>query len=320
MNKENLKENIILADKIGKQLNSKSVLADISFAVTKGEMIGLIGRNGAGKTTLIKTILGILEISEGRLWVMNNAPCVDLEENRKRIGVVFRNQTQLFKDMSLKNSLELTRSIYGISHVQYLEVMNTFGKMLRIENFYDSQVKQLSLGQKMRGEFLSAVMHMPELLILDEPTIGLDIEAKDAIRETIKILNKQHGMTILISSNDINSLEKCCDRILMIEEGRLIFDGSWKRLKQDYASDCILKVSTKKMIDLDDIPISSYEYQEDCLTIWFDYNIIPKELVIKYILLHGKVSDMQIIEPTAENIIYRIFGRNRDAAGVNTGK
>ncbi|MEX1307667.1 MAG: ATP-binding cassette domain-containing protein [Eubacteriales bacterium] len=203
---------------------------DISFSIGKGEIVAYIGPNGAGKSTTVKMMSGILTPSSGEILINGQSP----QKNRKRVvkdlGVVFGQRTQLNWDLRMGESFELLKRIYEIDEATYRENLSTMDEILGINALLSTPVRQLSLGQRMRGDLTAAMLHSPSVLFLDEPTIGLDVEAKNAIRRFIKDINQNRKTTIILTTHDLGDIQELCDRVIIINQGKVIEDGSLKGL------------------------------------------------------------------------------------------
>src|SRR5438270_9848118 len=198
----------------------------LSLSVERGEMIGLVGPNGAGKSTTIKMLTGILVPSRGKMQVAGLDPLVQRRELARHIGVVFGQRSQLWWDLPLIDSLRLLRHLYRVPEERYNANLAQLRSMLALDEFIDTPVRQLSLGQRMRGDLAAALLHDPELLYLDEPTIGLDVVAKARIRAFLQTINAEQGVTVLLTTHDMDDIEMLCRRMLIIDHGRKLYDGT----------------------------------------------------------------------------------------------
>lgn len=214
----------------------KKAVDGISFSIKKGEIVGFIGPNGAGKSTMIKMLSGILYPDAGTLQVNGYIPYKQRKQYVKNIGVVFGQKSQLNWDLPLIESFELMRYIYKIPKERYEENLKKFTKLLDMESFVNQPVRQLSLGQRMRGDIVAALLHSPELVFFDEPTIGLDVVAKEKIREFVRHMNQTEHTTIIFTTHDMQDIEKVCDRLIIIDNGKKIYDGTIMEIKSKYAN------------------------------------------------------------------------------------
>lgn len=302
-----------------REKETKLAVDDISFTIGKGEIVGYIGSNGAGKSTTIKMMTGILVPSEGECMVNGIDPSKYRKENASNIGVVFGQRTQLWWDLPLSESFTILKEIYSVSDEEYKERMAFLNKVLGLEEFFNKSVRTLSLGQRMRADLGAALLHNPKVLYLDEPTIGLDLVVKDNIRQAIKEINEKYQTTVVLTTHDIGDIEELCNRIIIIDKGKLIYDGSLKHLKDTYGKkrgisfvvkDC-RKVSLKALLKKyglckEDIQI---EIQEDESTVnfTFDKNTVAVSDIIAYVMDVTEVKDMNIRETDLGEIVKEIY-------------
>jgi ABC-2 type transport system ATP-binding protein len=208
----------------------------ISFTIQPGEAVGYLGPNGAGKSTMIKMMTGILTPSAGTLSVLGREPHANRMVNAREIGVVFGQRSQLWWDLPVRDSFALNRHIYDIPEARFGDNLAYLTNMMDMASFLDRPVRQLSLGQRMRAEIAMALLHDPKILFLDEPTIGLDVVAKDAVRKFLSEVNRQRGTTIILTTHDLVDIEEICPRLIMVDDGRLLFDGELKQLRATLGS------------------------------------------------------------------------------------
>jgi len=212
-------------------------LVDVSFSLEAGELLGFIGPNGAGKSTTIKILSGILRPDGGRVEVGGLVPHADRIRHVARIGVVFGQRTQLWWDLPVIDGFDLLRDIYRVERAAYKRTRDELIAMLRLERLLDQPVRQLSLGQRMRAEIASALLHEPSILFLDEPTIGLDAPSKLAVREFVKRLNRERGVTVLLTTHDMHDIDALAQRVIVIGHGRVLADGTFDALRARIASE-----------------------------------------------------------------------------------
>src|SRR5215470_17906382 len=210
---------------------------DLSLNVERGEMIGLVGPNGAGKSTTIKMLTGILVPSSGTMRVAGFDPVQQRRELASRIGVVFGQRSQLWWDLPLIDSLRLLRHLYRVPEARHNANLASLRALLELDEFIDTPVRQLSLGQRMRGDLAAALLHDPEILYLDEPTIGLDVVAKARIREFLLAINAERNVTVLLTTHDMDDVEMLCPRMVIIDHGRKLYDGATAAIRERFGTE-----------------------------------------------------------------------------------
>lgn len=302
---------MIIADKVERTFKKGQlrVLNPVSFCIKQGESVGIIGKNGVGKTTLLKLIAGVLKPTEGTVWTMDKEAYEALDTNKKHMGYLFAGNSQLAAGKTLQESLEFQRKAYKISKEQYEEIFEQVGKRLKIHEFYKRPKGQLSIGQRRCGEFFAAVLHRPKLLLLDEPTIGLDKENRSFLNEIVRFLQKKYQMTVITCSHDMSSLEKTCDRVLVLQDSNLAFDGPWDVLKKQ--ADVWKKVSfvSDMPIDLEDLPIKYVKYENGRTELMFQQNRISVKTLEEYLVARSRIQQFQVSEPEIESVICHVLKR-----------
>ena len=223
-------------------------LRGVSFSLERGELLGFIGPNGAGKSTTIKILSGILRPDAGRVEVDGLVPFDDRRRHVARIGVVFGQRTQLWWDLPVIDGFGLLRDIYRVDEQRYRRVLDELVALLRLEKLLDQPVRQLSLGQRMRAEIAAVMLHEPAVLFLDEPTIGLDAPSKLAVREFIRKLNEQRGVTVLLTTHDMQDIEALAQRVIVIGNGRMLSDGSFESLREAVRETHLESLSIEEVI------------------------------------------------------------------------
>lgn len=293
---------------VNRQFVIKEAVKDISFSIEKGEMVGYIGPNGAGKSTTIKMLTGILVPSSGSIKVNGIVPYENRKENAKNIGVVFGQRTQLWWDLPTIESFELLKEIYRVSDQKYKENMATFTDILGLGEFLNTPVRQLSLGQRMRADIAASLLHDPDILFLDEPTIGLDVVAKEKMREFIQEINKLRNVTVILTTHDMEDIEKLCKRMVLIDHGQKVYDGDIAAVKSRYG-----KMRTL-VVDVEDngvaLQVSNGElFKEEGNRKWVRFNrdeYSASDLISQITKTHN-ITDLTVEEPEIESIISRIY-------------
>ncbi len=282
---------------------------NISFSIGKGEFVGYVGENGAGKSTTIKMLTGILVPTSGVVFVNNLVPYKNRMENAKKIGVVFGQRTQLWWDLAVRESFDLLKSIYKIPEDQYKKNMDIFSNILSIDKYLNVPVRKLSLGQRMRCDLAASLLHEPDVLFLDEPTIGLDVIAKDAIRIFLKEINKQKETTIILTTHDMSDIEHLCERIIILDKGKIIFDGKTELLRKYYGHHRVLEIEFQtEFSGLNDVKDISL-LREEGYKKWVRFNSrkLSASDLISVISAKYQIKDLSTHEPTVEDIIKSIY-------------
>ena len=220
----------------------KQAVRDISFSIERGEIVGYIGPNGAGKSTTLKMLSGILVPTSGNVQVGGIVPYVKRRENAKHIGVVFGQRSQLYWDLPVSDTFDLYESLYDIPHETFRKNCELFTELLDMGSFLDQPVRQLSLGQKMKANIAVALLHDPAVLYLDEPTIGLDVVSKKVLRQAIKAINQEKGTTVMLTTHDMDDIEAICKRLIMINEGVKLFDGTLESFRNQYECEIVIRL------------------------------------------------------------------------------
>lgn len=285
----------------------------VSFTVERGEMVGYIGPNGAGKSTSIKMLTGILMPSSGEARVNGFLPYKQRRQYVKSIGVVFGQRTQLWWDIAVVESFKLLRRIYEVSEDDFRERMGKFNEILGIQDYLFTPVRKLSLGERMRCDLAAALLHNPPLLFLDEPTIGLDVVAKDQIRKFLRAINREFHTTVLLTTHDLDDIEELCRRIMIIDHGRLLYDGPLDLLKQKLLRTKQIKFAVKDSVQLASVRSFARDGMEleqvDPLTyrIRFDRTKLATADLIRQILNTVEVRDLLIEDEPIEEVVKRIY-------------
>jgi len=291
-----------------RQYVERAAVEGVTMALESGELVGYIGPNGAGKSTTIKMLTGILVPTSGQVVVAGIVPYLERKRNARNIGVVFGQRSQLYWDLPLIDSFELLRAIYSIPQDRYQKNLADFTELLEMGDFMRTPVRQLSLGQRMRGDFAAAMLHDPRIVYLDEPTIGLDVVAKEAIRTFIARVNAERGTTIILTTHDLADVERLCRRIVLIDKGRLIYDGEIERIKDQYGTHRTLVVQLCEAYPGFAVAGAELESRTgDVARLRFDRRTISADQLIRRVTEDYCVSDVSIEEPELESIIRRIY-------------
>ena len=281
-------------------------VSDISFKVDRGELLGYLGPNGAGKSTTIKMLTGILVPSSGRVSVAGLDPSRRRIELARKIGAMFGQRSPaLVRDLPLQDSFDLLRHIYKVPADRYRTSLARFRQVLDLDAFLQTPVRQLSLGQRIRGELTAAMLHSPELLFLDEPTIGLDVVAKQRVREFLIEINRDEGVTVLLTTHDLGDIERLCNRLLVIDHGKLIWDGRIADLKERYGAERTLIVDLEEPAPPLEIAGARVE-KVDGPRQWLRFRGSAAELTAR-VAADPRLVDLQIAEPDIEEIVRQIY-------------
>lgn len=295
---------------------TKKAVDDISFEINDGEIVGYIGANGAGKSTTIKMMTGILTPTSGRVYVNNLVPYENREENAKNIGVVFGQKTQLWWDLPISETFSLLKDIYDVSDADFEERMRFLKEVLGLEEFFLSPVRTLSLGQRMRADLAAALIHNPQVIYLDEPTIGLDVVVKENVRKAIKEINLKYGTTIILTTHDLDDIEELCNRIIIIDKGKKIYDGEIKGVKEEYGYLATVEIQVKEEISLESLNIFDdiykdkdfkIDFKENKLFITFNINKISSSEIISRVMKKITVVGFAVKETSIEDIVKKMY-------------
>jgi ABC-2 type transport system ATP-binding protein len=287
----------------------------VSFAIEPGELVGYIGPNGAGKSTTIKMMTGILVPTRGTVEVGGIVPWREREHNAMQIGVVFGQRSQLWWDLPLIESFKLIGKLYRVPAATYERNIDRFIALLDMEEFLDRPVRQLSLGQRMRGDLAASMLYEPRIVYLDEPTIGLDIVAKESMRTFIEEMNRDSGTTIVLTTHDLADVERLCRRLILIDHGHVLYDGGVDTLKTKYAPHRILVVelapdaaTAGRLIEAADVPGAEIIDQSDGVArIQFETARTPVQDLIGALNARYPIADLSIVEPDLEGVVRQIY-------------
>ncbi len=310
----------LLRSLVTREVERTTAVDDVSFSVDRGEMVGYLGPNGAGKSTTIKIMTGILVPTAGTVRVGGIVPWRDRQRNALQIGAVFGQRTQLWWDLPLRDSLDLIATLYRMTPEDYRRQLDRFVDLLDMAEFLDRPVRQLSLGQRMRGDLAAAMIYQPRILYLDEPTIGLDVVAKATMREFIAEVNREHGTTVVLTTHDLADVERLCSRVILIDHGRVLYDGGVAELKSRFAPHRTLVVRIAED-DAGAAPITAAaaaalgaelvegdEATPDTVRLRFEGGRTAASDLIARLAAGHAVADVSIVEPDLEGVVRRIYG------------
>ena len=298
---------VVRSGRLRRERRVVDAVREISFRVERGELLGYLGPNGAGKSTTIKMLTGILVPSGGRVSVAGLDPSRRRIELARRIGAMFGQRVQLWWDLPLVDSFELLRHIYRVPADRHRESLARFREVLDLDPFLHTPVRQLSLGQRIRGELTAAMLHEPELLFLDEPTIGLDVVAKQRVRDFLVEINRENGVTVLLTTHDLGDIERLCNRLLVIDHGSLIWDGGIAELRRRYGGERTLVVDLEEPSPPLEVEGATVE-RVDGPRQWLRFRGPAADLTAR-VAASARLVDLQIAEPDIEEIVRRIYSQ-----------
>jgi ABC-2 type transport system ATP-binding protein len=282
----------------------------VSFAVEPGEMVGYIGVNGAGKSTTIKLLTGILAPSGGQIRVLGRDPSRQRVANAREIGVVFGQRSQLWWDLPFIESIRLIGQIYEVETSRYRHLLNELTDVLDLGDLLHSPVRTMSLGQKMRAELAATLIHEPRIIYLDEPTIGLDLVAKEKIRNAIRDQNQRRGTIVMLTTHDLGDIEELCRRVMIIDAGKLIYDGALDTIRERFGTHRVLAIEAAEEIGPLQLPtgceLTSCEGHSAVLR--FDRRVTTASRVTKTLMDQVEVIDFTLKEPDLTSIVREIYG------------
>lgn len=300
-----------------RKYEKKTAVNNINLKINDGEIVGYIGSNGAGKSTTIKMMCGILTPTNGKILIDGDEPYKKRRIVAQKIGVVFGQKTQLWWDIPLIESFKILKEIYNVSETDYKERMDFLSKTLGLEDFLSQPVRTLSLGQRMRADLAAAWLHNPKILFLDEPTIGLDVLVKEKIRQAIKTMNEKYHTTVILTTHDMQDIEDLCSRIVMIEKGKIIYDGTLENIKYRFGDMRTITVSLKEEAELNSLNTFenkiSYDKSENNLIMKFNAEEIKIETVVNYAFNQLGASDIKIHQIDIEDVVKQLLIEGENA-------
>jgi len=297
-----------LANLFAPRYKTVHAVEGVSFTLHTGDLLGYLGPNGAGKSTTIKILTGLLVPTRGEVRVDGQVPWQDRERYVRGIGAVFGNRTTLWWDLPVIDSLELLQPMYQIPPARFKSNLAEFSQLLELEPFIKTPVRSLSLGQRMRADVCAALLHEPRLIFLDEPTIGLDVVAKEHIRQFILHINRERGVTVLLTTHDLSDVERLCERVMILDHGLLLYDGTLGELNERFESQWAL------MVDFDeayaDVAVPGLPPPETNgrqAVYRFNHREMASALIIQQLLARFKIADLEVRRPPLEETIRRIY-------------
>jgi ABC-2 type transport system ATP-binding protein len=299
----------------GLRRRTVTAVDDLSVRVDAGEAVGYIGANGAGKSTTIKMLVGILVPTRGTVRTCGLAPVADRRRLTREVGVVFGQRSQLWWDLPVRESFRILASIHGLGAVRERERTDELVERLEMAAFWSTPVRQLSLGQRMRAEVAAALLHSPRLVILDEPTIGLDVLSKQRLRDFLTAERRSHGTTLLLTTHDMGDVERLCERVLLVDHGRLAFEGTLAGLSRTVGAERVLVVDLAEAgPDLTSVPQTRHLGSEGGglrQRLAFDAQVTTAARVLTAVSAVAEVVDLAVEEPDVEDVVRRVYAARR---------
>ena len=286
---------------------------NLSFDVEAGEIVGFLGPNGAGKSTTVKMLTGILYPTSGSIRIHGLDPIRDRIANARQMGVVFGQRTQLWWDLPVSDSLDMLRRIYAIPHETYRRNLATFDDVLSLGELMNVPVRRLSLGQRVRADIAAALLHDPRIIYLDEPMVGVDVSARQRIREFIRTINRERGVTVLLTTHEMAAVERLCRRIVLIDHGRMRYDGDLETLRERLGSVRELVVDFVEPVGALRLPTGATMVRREGQRAWiaFERERLTAPTLIAEIQAQREVVDLTFREPEIEQVIHRIYEDGR---------
>jgi ABC-2 type transport system ATP-binding protein len=298
----------VKAGRLRRQTRTVAAVDGVDLTVERGEMLGYIGPNGAGKSTTLKMLTGVLYPSAGTLRVCGYEPVPQRTRLARRIGVVFGQRSQLWWDLPLAESFSLLRHVYRVPLHDHLALLKRCRDLLDLDAFLDTPVRQLSLGQRMRGELTAALLHGPEVLFLDEPTIGLDVVSKQAVRGFLAGLGAAGDTTVVLTTHDLADIERLCRRLVVIDHGRVVHDGTLDGLHQRYESRRRVVVDLDEPLPALNLPgVEVESVSPDGLRITYALTGATAGELVARVAEVGSLRDISVVEPDIEDVVARLY-------------
>lgn len=302
---ENLEKNFIVKKK--REKTTIEAVSNVSFNIEKGEIVAFIGPNGAGKSTTIKMLTGIITPTSGKISVAGFDPSKERKKLAYHIGCMFGQKSQLYMHLTVRDSYKLLCSIYDINSNEAEKTIENIANMFEINDLLDRVVRKLSLGQRMICEIAGSILHNPDIIFLDEPTIGLDIFAKARIRSIIKKMNEERGTTIFLTSHDIGDVEALCNRIIIINNGTIVTDSNIEDLKHNYLTTKKINISYDSVITQKDFKYEVKDVKDNKIELMMDTTTTNIGDLLMYFTSIGNITDIQIESTPLEDVIKKIY-------------
>lgn len=300
----------------------KKAVENVSFSIDKGELVGYIGPNGAGKSTTIKMLTGILYPTSGKVLIRGDIPQKNRKENAMHIGVVFGQRSQLYWDLPMIDAFDLYKKMYRIDDKTFKRNVDFYTDVLDMGEFINQPIRQLSLGQKMRAELSVAFLHNPDIVYLDEPTIGLDVLAKKRIREFIKQINQERQITIILTTHDMEDIERICNRLILIDKGKILYDGKIDMFKNNFSEDSVIEFTynqnsesnNKTIFNIDGIKLFNVENGKKRVS--FSKRYYTAAQVTRMLMERYDIIDFSINDPKIEDILSKMYTKKLEEEKV----
>lgn len=284
-----------------------NAISNVSFSIEEGEIVGYIGPNGAGKSTTVKILSGILTPDSGKCKINGFTPWKDREKYVREIGVVFGQRSQLWWDIPATDTFDLLKDIYDIDDEEFIKTRNELVDTLNLKDIMDIPVRNLSLGQRMRLEIAASLIHSPKILFLDEPTIGLDAVSKEIVRKFIKKINKEKKVTVILTTHDMNDIEALAKRIILIGKGKVLYDGTLKKLKSKYDNYKYITIYTKDKLNIRNKAIVSKEKVVEGYKLVIDSKLINISDFLSIVSKKILIDDVDIDNENVDSIIVKLY-------------
>ena len=316
-----VKENHYLEYLFRRSYKQIEAIKSISFQIDEGETVGLVGPNGAGKSTIVKILTGVLAASSGSVRVLGRDPFRDRKENTREIGVLFGQRSQLWWDLPPEDTFQVLKRVYKIPEKVYQENLKKYSEILETVDFMMQPVRQLSLGQRMRVEILAILLHNPKILFLDEPTIGLDVAIKKQIRTLLRAINKEAGMTILLTSHDMKDIDSVCDRMIVIDHGEIVVDNTVEQVKKKYGVKETVEIEVEETHKIPEIFFFFSQVQcireGNLIKCSYDRKELNAAAIIQTIMDNYKIVDVKVKAADIDDVVEEIYRRaEQEEAGM----